>query len=86
MQTNHLSHFLLTKELMPLLEAAAVKNGETRIVNQSSGSRKRPPLPLDAQYLGKNGGNLGGNGTSVKTGGRWKRYQQVRLSTMLKIT
>ena len=28
MQTNHLSHFLLTREVFPLLEKAAEKNGE----------------------------------------------------------
>ena len=39
MQTNHLSHFLLTKELLPLLEIAAEKRGEARIVNHTSISR-----------------------------------------------
>lgn len=37
MQTNHLSHFLLSKELYPLLEKAAEARGEARIVNHSSG-------------------------------------------------
>ena len=62
MQTNHLSHFLLTKELFPLLERAAELRGEARVVMHSSGARKFPPGPLEAKYLGKNGGNLGGNG------------------------
>lgn len=39
MQTNHLSHFLLTKQLLPLLETAAEKRGEARIVNHTSISR-----------------------------------------------
>ena len=39
MQTNHLSHFLLTKELMPLLKIAADNNGEARIINHSSIAR-----------------------------------------------
>ena len=62
MQTNHLSHFLLTKELFPLLERAAELRGEARVVMHSSGARKYPTGQLDAKYLGKNGGNLGGNG------------------------
>jgi NAD(P)-dependent dehydrogenase (short-subunit alcohol dehydrogenase family) len=74
MQTNHLSHFLLTKELFPLLEKAAELRGEARIVQHSSGARKFPSNPLDAKYLGKNGGNLGGDGASMLFGGaRWKR-------------
>ena len=80
MQTNHLSHFLLTKELFPLLEKAAKARGEARIVNHSSGARKFPSSPLQAKYLGKNGGNLGGNGNSMLFGGaRWQRYHQVPL-------
>ena len=33
MQTNHLSHFLLTKLLWPLLEKAANEKGEARVVS-----------------------------------------------------
>jgi len=39
MQTNHLSHFILTKELMPLLEAEAAESGDARIVHHSSMAR-----------------------------------------------
>ena len=78
MQTNHLSHFLLTKELLPLLNKAAAAKGEARIVNHSSGACKFPSTPLQAKYLGKNGGNLGGNGNSMLFGGaRWQRYHQA---------
>lgn len=81
MQTNHLSHSLLTKELYPLLEKAAGQRGDARIVNHSSGARKFPSTPLDAKYLGKNGGNLGGNGNSVFFGGgRFQRYHQSKLA------
>jgi hypothetical protein len=83
MQTNHLSHFLLTKELMPLLNKAAANNGEARIVNHTSSARYYPSTPLQAKYYGKNGGNLGGNGNSFIFGGaRWQRYHQVLFSCL----
>ncbi|CAJ1333076.1 unnamed protein product, partial [Effrenium voratum] len=45
MQTNHLSHFLLTKEIFPLLEKGAEQRGEARVVNHSSLARQgNPPL------------------------------------------
>jgi len=81
MQTNHLSHFLLTKELFPLLQCAKELHGEARIVNHSSGARKAPPTPLKPEYYGKNGGNLGGNGNSMLFGGaKWERYHQTKLA------
>ena len=75
MQTNCMSHFLLTKELFPLLR----KSDDARIVNQSSMARMGGPLV--AEYFGKNGGNLGGDGdpeesTSIR-GPRWERYHQT---------
>lgn len=80
MQTNHLSHFLLTKELMPLLEKAAADNGEARVVNHSSIARKSVKK-MEAKYFEKNGGNLGGNGASMMFGGgRWVRYGQTKLA------
>uniref|UniRef100_A0A0G4IF92 Oxidoreductase n=1 Tax=Chromera velia CCMP2878 TaxID=1169474 RepID=A0A0G4IF92_9ALVE len=79
MQTNHLSHFLLTRELMPLLERAAATDGEARVVNHSSIARKSPPGPLERKYLEKNGGNLGGDSQSL-SGARWVRYQQTKLA------
>ena len=84
MQTNHLSHFLLTKELLPLLNKAAELKGEARIVNHTSGARSYPSTPLQAKYYGKNGGNLGGNGNSMLFGGaRWERYHQVTFRARL---
>ncbi|CAE8611875.1 unnamed protein product [Polarella glacialis] len=81
MQTNHISHFLLTKELFPLLELAGKLRGEARVVNHSSAFRKLPSKKLDAAYLGKNGGSLGGNGNSLfMGGGRWQRYHQTKLA------
>jgi NAD(P)-dependent dehydrogenase (short-subunit alcohol dehydrogenase family) len=78
MQTNVLSHFLLTKELFPLLK----KSDQGRIVNHSSMARLGPPL--EAQYFEAKGGNLGGDGTEEENasfqGPRWARYHQTKLA------
>lgn len=81
MQSNHLSHFLLTSEIWSLLELAATRRGEARIVNHSSGARKRPAEPISAAYLGRNGGKLGGDGFPGFA--KWKRYQQSKLANLL---
>ncbi len=84
MQTNHLSHFLLTRELMPLLERAADATGEARVVNHSSTARLNPSKTLQAKFLEKNGGNLGGDGSKLQNmmvmGPRWLRYNQTKLA------
>lgn len=76
MQTNCLSHFLLTKKLFELL----LKSDDARIVNHSSQARLGPPL--EAKYFGKNGGKLGGDGTDEAGfgGPRWVRYHQTKLA------
>lgn len=79
MQPNHLSHFLLTSEMWALFETAATKRGEARIVNHSSGARRG--ATLNADYLGKNGGHLGGDGFPGL--GKWRRYQQSKLANLL---
>ncbi len=81
MQANHLSHFLLTHEVWPLLEKAAAERGEARVVNHSSGARNRPKRPLMAQYLGPNGGKLGGDGFPGMQ--KWIRYQQSKLANLM---
>lgn len=77
MQTNCLSHFLLTAELWPLL----LRSDDARVVNHSSQARLGPPL--EARYLGRNGGDLGGDGTPEQSasfdGPRWARYHQTKL-------
>lgn len=84
MQTNHLSHFLLTRELMPLIEKAAGVSGDARIVQHSSTARMAPSKVLQAKYLEKNGGNLGGAGSKLQSmtfrGPRWLRYNQTKLA------
>jgi NAD(P)-dependent dehydrogenase (short-subunit alcohol dehydrogenase family) len=78
MQTNVLSHFLITKELFPLLK----KSDQARIVNHSSMARLGPPL--EQRYFEANGGNLGGDGTEEENmafqGPRWARYHQTKLA------
>jgi len=78
MQTNVLSHFLITKELFPLLK----KSEQARIVNHTSMARLGPPL--EPQYFEAKGGNLGGDGTEEENknfkGPRWRRYHQTKLA------
>lgn len=80
MQTNHLSHFLLTSLLMPSLETAAAKTGEARIVNHSSSLRnlQGKPEPLEPKYMKPlaDGLDIGGKSMADRT----KRYQQSKLS------
>ena len=82
MQTNHLSHFLLTAELLPLLEAYAKENGDARVVNHSSiGRLGTKNKCLEKPYLEKNGGNLGGNSVTAMGGGAcYERYYQTKLA------
>ena len=82
MQTNHLSHFLLAKELFPLLEHAATLRGEARIVATTSSARWGTK-GLEEEYLGANGGSLGGDSASVSGGARWTRYSQSKLANSL---
>lgn len=78
MQTNVLSHFLLTKELFSILK----NSPQARIVNHTSMARLGNPLEL--KYFLPNGGNLGGNGTEEENlsfqGPRWQRYHQTKLA------
>jgi len=78
MQTNMISHFLLTKELFGLIK----KSAQGRVVNHTSQARKG--APLEAEYFDKRGGNLGGDGTEEESknfqGPRWKRYRQTKLA------
>jgi NAD(P)-dependent dehydrogenase (short-subunit alcohol dehydrogenase family) len=85
MQTNHLSHFLLTSGVWSLLETAHDKRGDARVVNQSSGARTQGNKKLEEKYVGKNGGNLGGDvgGWLPFTGPRWVRYQQTKLANVV---
>jgi NAD(P)-dependent dehydrogenase (short-subunit alcohol dehydrogenase family) len=79
MQSNHLSHFLLTSSIWSLLEVAASTRGEARVVNHSSGARRG--AALDARYLRRNGGKLGGDWFPGFA--KWRRYQQSKLANLL---
>ena len=78
MQTNVISHFLITKELFPLLR----KSKQARIVNHTSMARLGNPLSME--YFEKKGGSLGGDGTDEQNlafqGPRWERYHQTKLA------
>lgn len=85
MQTNHLSHFLLTKELLPLLEASSKEDGDARIVQHSSIARNNTVnKTLEEQYFSKQEGDgmLGGYDQSGGTfkGPQWSRYSQTKLA------
>jgi NAD(P)-dependent dehydrogenase (short-subunit alcohol dehydrogenase family) len=78
MQTNCISHFLLTRDLFDLLKNAE----QARVVNHSSQARLGPPLEM--KYFEARGGELGGDGTDEEnasfSGPRWARYHQTKLA------
>ena len=78
MQTNHLSHFLLTRELFPLLEKGANSHGESTHHKPFKHGEKGVPT-LESKYLERNGGNLGGDNFALNGGGRWVRYGQTNV-------
>ena len=85
-QTNYLSHFLLTRELFPLIVAASKEYGDARIVQHSSASRHwTQHQSLEERYFLKqdSDGMLGGNNVKYffgLHGGPWYRYYQSKLA------
>lgn len=84
MQTNHLSHFLLTRELFPLIVNASKKYGDARIVQHSSTARHMThEKGLKEKYFVKHNrdGMLGGSRIGwFLQGGPWYRYHQTKLA------
>jgi NAD(P)-dependent dehydrogenase (short-subunit alcohol dehydrogenase family) len=76
-QTNHLSHFLLTSLLWDLVLKAAETSGEARVVTHTDQARKNPKKNFAPSYWVKKGGGRGGGG------GRWVRDQQSKLANLL---
>jgi len=81
MQTNHLSHFLLTAKLFPLLRNGAKEYGDARVVQHSSMARYMTKNDgLEETYFGANGGNLGGDAGGAMEGPKMHRYAQTKLA------
>jgi len=72
---NHISHFLLMAEMIPLLEAQAKEAGDARILNHSSLGYLHA-----AKYFRENGGNLSGNGTKIMGADNFHRYLKPTLA------
>ena len=81
MQANHLSHFLLTHEIWSLLDRAAERHGEARVVSHSSGARKRPERPMMRQFFETDPTKWGGDRWPGM--GKWVRYGQSKLANLL---
>jgi len=80
MQTNHLSHFLLTLSTMSSLENAAEARGEARVSQHSSGARSKQRATdgignLLPQYFNKAEKDALGGGK-----GAFERYHQTKLA------
>ena len=87
MQTNQLSHFLLTYILYNSLELAATNRNEARLVTHSSSARDMPNAMLEEKYFVKCGpGTLGGDKTWAISEylfgkeGPWTRYHMTKLA------
>lgn len=84
MQINHLSHFMLTKWLMPSMHAAADSGREVRVVTHSSVGRSHDKIafgggPIDAKYYMKSPpGSLGGDTFVAEL----ERYHQTKMANL----
>ena len=87
-QTNHLSHFLMTLRLWPLLKSTAEKHGDVTLTQVSSGASEKGKPTVDASNLNNPHPPHGlllylapyvlGGST-----GHWARYGQSKLANVL---
>jgi NAD(P)-dependent dehydrogenase (short-subunit alcohol dehydrogenase family) len=87
MQTNQLSHFLLTSIVYPSLELAATTRGDARLVTHSSLIRALTSRDLEEKFFCKCGPKtLGGDDTWMMSevllsrDGPWTRYRMTKLA------
>ena len=81
-QVNHLSHALLIKLLMPIMQRTKVEhfNSDVRIINMSSIAYQQAPKEgINFETLRTSQDSLGG----LIPGGKWARYGQSKLANML---
>ncbi|CAJ1381087.1 unnamed protein product [Effrenium voratum] len=85
MQINYLSHFLLTAELFPLLEAEAQQSGEARVVNHSSMGRNflREKVVEEKYLRATKPQQLGGDSIRLGGGARLVRYFKSKLANSI---
>ena len=72
--TNHMGHFLLTRELMPLLEQTAATGADVRVINLSSEGHQLAPA---AGFLPET------VTTDMAEYSTWRRYGQSKLANIL---
>lgn len=76
---NHLSYFLLTRELLDLLKATAAEHGEARIINQSSSAHANATIHWDDIEFKDDWGTEG----KGVFGAGWAVYAQSKLANLL---
>lgn len=79
-QTNHLSHALLIKKLLPLMQStAAADDSDVRIINIASTAYVNTPAGgIDFDTLRTSQEKL-----SSRLGARWARYGQTKLANIM---
>jgi len=93
-QVNVLAQMALLKDVFPLLERAAERNGEARIVQHSSGARKIPSKgKLVRDFFAKTSaehplpkplnGDAPGESGMFSAGPAWQRYGQTKLANAM---
>ena len=93
-QVNVLAQMALLKDVFPLLERAAKRNGEARVVQHSSGARMIPNKgKLVREFFAKRraeaplpkplDGDIPGESGMFSAGPAWQRYGQTKLANAM---